>query len=71
METPLIGMNPSLLLTGEKCDFVKLTAMSTTVPTRQRDRITPHKALRYNMMDYKGQLSPTSLTINRNFKNCT
>ena len=67
METPLIGMNPSLLLTGEKCDFIKLTAMSTTVPTRQRNRITPHKTLQYKMiMDCKGQLSPrTSLAMNR------
>jgi len=45
METPLIGMNPSLLLRGEECDFVKLTTMSTIVPTRQRYRITPHNTL--------------------------
>lgn len=71
METSLIGMNPSLLLTGEECDFMKLTAMSTIVPTRQRNRITPHKTLWYKMMtDCKGQWSPTSLSVTRKFKYC-
>ena len=71
METPLIGMNPSLLLTGEECDFVKLTAISTIVPTRQRNRITPHKTLWYKMMtDWKDQLSLNSLAVCRKSKYC-
>ena len=45
METFLIGMNPSLLLTGKECDFLKLTTMSIIVPTRQRNRIKPHNIL--------------------------
>ena len=45
METFLIGMNPSLLLTGEECDFLKFTTMSIIVPTRQRNRIKPHNIL--------------------------
>lgn len=45
MDTFLIGMNPSLLLTAEECDFLKFTTTSIIVPTRQRNRIKPHNIL--------------------------
>ena len=45
MVTPLIFMNSPFALRGKEFDFAKLTAMSTIVPPRLRNRITPHKTL--------------------------
>ena len=45
VETPLTDMNPLLTLRAEEFDFAKLTAMSTIVPKRHNNRITPHKTL--------------------------
>lgn len=45
VETPLTDINPLLTLRAEEFDFAKLTAMSTIVPKRHKNRITPHKTL--------------------------
>jgi len=45
METPPFDINSPFALRGEEFDFAKLTAMSTIVPARLRNRITPHKTL--------------------------
>ena len=74
METFLIGMNPSLLLTGDKCDFLKFTTMSIIVPTRQRNRIKPHNILcKLTIKQYQGfnELLWKFLSMKRKKKNHT
>ena len=53
METFLIGMNPSLLFTVDGRGLKKLMSTSRTVPTRQRDKIIPHKVLNTRRKDNK------------------
>ena len=53
METFLIGINPSLLFTVDGRGLKKLKSTSRTVPTRQRDKIIPHKVLNIRKKDNK------------------
>ena len=53
METFLIGINPSLLFTVDGRGLKKLKSTSRTVPTRQRDKIIPHKVLNTTRKDKK------------------
>ena len=53
METFLIGINPSLLFTVDGRGLKKLMSTSRTVPTRQRDKIIPHKVLNTRRKDNK------------------
>ena len=53
METFLIGINPSLLFTVDGRGLKKLKSTSRTVPTRQRDKIIPHKVLNTKINDDK------------------
>ena len=53
METFLIGINPSLLFTVDGRGLKKLKSTSRTVPTRQRDKIIPHKVLNIRRKDNK------------------
>jgi len=61
METLLIGINPSLLFTVDGRGLKKLKSTSRTVPTRQRDKIIPHKVLNIRRKDNKNIQQKVSL----------
>ena len=74
METFLIGINPSLLFTVDGRGLKKLESISRTVPTRQRDKIIPHKVLntrRNRQQKYSTELSIFKHIFNLHFDNKT